>query len=66
MASLTEVDAIRKELTIEQIQALPGMIGRIASVQCQYHGEYKYREVHEDGTEIKTHIVLVNRYKAEV
>ena len=42
-----------KKMTMDQIKALPNMLGRIASVQCQFHGEYKCKI---DG--IKTHIIL--------
>lgn len=56
---ITEHDAVRKEMTMEQILALPQFLGAIASVQCRFNGEYKYRAIQPDGSEIKTHIVLI-------
>jgi hypothetical protein len=50
----TEKDAVRKEMTMDEIKALPNMLGRIASAMCHAHGEYKC--VIGD---VKTHIVLV-------
>ena len=54
--SETEKDAIRKEMTMDQIKELPNMLGRIASVKCLYDGEYKYTNT---TTNEKIHIVLV-------
>jgi len=54
----TEFDAVRKEMTMEEIIALPNMLGRIASVKCKFHGEYKYMNTTKNE---KTHIVLVEK-----
>ena len=57
---ITEPDAVRREMTMQEIEDLPNMLGKIASAQCKFHGEYKYRELHSNGAEIKTHIVLID------
>ena len=46
----------RKEMTMEEIKALPNMLGKIASVQCQEYGEYKYTNT---TTGEKIHLVLI-------
>lgn len=53
---VTESDAVRKEMTMEEIVALPNMLGRIASAKCRFNGEYKYMNTTKNQ---KTHIVLV-------
>lgn len=56
MTSKTEKDAVRKEMTLSEIQALPNMLGAIAGPMCQVHGEYKCTI---DG--VKTHILMVSK-----
>ena len=53
--SKTESDAVRREMTMTEIKALPNMLGMIASPMCVEYGEYKCTIGN-----IKTHIVLVS------
>lgn len=46
-------EIIKKEMTMDEIKALPNMLGIIASVKCAVDGEYKCRI-----DDVKTHIVL--------
>lgn len=45
-------EAVIRVMTLDEIASLPNMLGKIASVQCREHGEYKCVI---DG--VKTHIV---------
>jgi len=56
MNKITESDAVRTEMKMEEIIKLPNMLGRIASMQCRVHGEYKYTNL---TTGKKIHIVLI-------
>lgn len=52
--SETENDAIRREMTIEEICSLPNILGKLAATMCREFGEYKCVIGNQ-----KTHIVLV-------
>ena len=50
---MEDLDVVTVQMTIEEIAALPNMLGKIAAAMCKEHGEYKCVIDNQ-----KTHIVL--------
>lgn len=60
--SKNEIKAMADEvkmMTIAEIEALPNMLGKIASMECRNHGFYSFNHTKADGAKVKIFIELV-------